>query len=118
MYKQSYSAIAVFLSAMATLLACLLWAIDHSRNGAALAAPHQATPTSLPLANNLPNLQDETVPSDSALAERTVSRGWQIECVDCPKYFSNMTDRSLHLDMAGEDFYRCIDHRGIAAKLK
>ena len=27
--------------------------------------------------------------------------GWVIECVDCPKQFSNMTDRSLRLDAAG-----------------
>jgi hypothetical protein len=27
--------------------------------------------------------------------------GWTIECVDCPKQFSNMTDRSLALDLAG-----------------
>jgi hypothetical protein len=27
--------------------------------------------------------------------------GWVIRCVDCPKYFSDLTDRSLHLDAAG-----------------
>ncbi len=27
--------------------------------------------------------------------------GWVIECVDCPKVFLDMTDRSLRLDMAG-----------------
>ena len=27
--------------------------------------------------------------------------GWVIECADCPKQFSNMTDRSLRLDAEG-----------------
>ena len=27
--------------------------------------------------------------------------GWVIECVDCPRLFSEMTDRSLRLDAAG-----------------
>ena len=27
--------------------------------------------------------------------------GWTIECVDCPKYFETLTDRSLRLDSAG-----------------
>ena len=27
--------------------------------------------------------------------------GWMIECVDCPKYFFKMTDRSLRLDANG-----------------
>ena len=27
--------------------------------------------------------------------------GWRVECVDCPKYFENMTDHSLRLDSNG-----------------
>lgn len=27
--------------------------------------------------------------------------GWQIECVDCPRFLARMTDRSLRLDAAG-----------------
>jgi hypothetical protein len=33
--------------------------------------------------------------------EAEASAGWVIECVDCPKSFSGMTDRSLRLDGAG-----------------
>ena len=37
--------------------------------------------------------------------------GWVIECVDCPKYFTDMTDRSLQLDAEGHPHmaYGC-DH--------
>jgi len=38
---------------------------------------------------------------DAASTHSAASRGWLVECVDCPKYFSNMTDRSLRLDAAG-----------------
>ena len=31
----------------------------------------------------------------------TKADGWVIECVDCPKSFGAMTDRSLRLDAAG-----------------
>jgi hypothetical protein len=32
---------------------------------------------------------------------RLESEGWHIECVDCPKWFEDMTDRSLRLDKDG-----------------
>jgi len=31
----------------------------------------------------------------------TWTEGWVIECADCPKYFTEMSDRSLRLDTAG-----------------
>ena len=31
----------------------------------------------------------------------TQTMDWQIECVDCPRQFSHMTDRSLSLDQNG-----------------
>jgi len=34
-------------------------------------------------------------------ATPAVADGWVIECTDCLKQFSNMTDRSLRLDAAG-----------------
>ncbi len=34
-------------------------------------------------------------------ASSSVSGVWEIECVNCPKYFEDMTDRSLRLDEAG-----------------
>jgi len=34
-------------------------------------------------------------------ATPAVADGWVIECVDCPKLLSNMTDRSLRLDASG-----------------
>jgi len=34
-------------------------------------------------------------------ATPAVADGWVIECADCPKLFSSMTDRSLQLDTAG-----------------
>jgi len=47
--------------------------------------------------------------------------GWTIDCPDCPKLFSNMTDRSLRLDAAvhphiayGEDHLYCAWHDGVA----
>ena len=38
---------------------------------------------------------------DAGSANSTASLGWVIECVDCPKYFEEMSDRSLRLDAAG-----------------
>ena len=34
-------------------------------------------------------------------ATPTAADGWVIECVDCPKYFDGITDRSLRLDADG-----------------
>ena len=38
---------------------------------------------------------------DTASTDSVASLGWAIECVDCPKYFEEMSDRSLRLDAAG-----------------
>ena len=34
-------------------------------------------------------------------AIQSTASDWQIECVDCPRQFNNMTDRSLRLDAEG-----------------
>jgi hypothetical protein len=49
-------------------------------------------------------LRQTTVSTLLALALATVtvkSDSWEIECIDCPHQFRNMTDRSLRLDEAG-----------------
>ena len=45
--------------------------------------------------------QDENEAASVAWTETTPSDEWVIECVDCPKSFSLMTDRSLRLDAGG-----------------
>ena len=41
------------------------------------------------------------IPSTGAGSLSQPAAGWEIECVDCPKYFLDMTDRSLRLDAGG-----------------
>jgi len=41
---------------------------------------------------------DRRVPS---AIQSSAASNWRIECVDCPKQFSDMTDRSLRLDDGG-----------------
>lgn len=51
---------------------------------------------------------DETVfhtpvPSEIGLSDISqTSKGWQTECVDCPKHFEEMEERSLRLDADGQ----------------
>ena len=101
MKQQWLSMIAAILSAMAALLLCLTWGVGHGTHGAAVAAPSDAAPTALPLADSPLIPPGEATPMDAASTDSAASRGWLVECVDCPKYFSNMTDRSLRLDAAG-----------------
>ena len=45
--------------------------------------------------------QDENEAAGVAWTETMPSDEWVIECVDCPKVFGYMTDRSLRLDVGG-----------------
>ena len=54
MKKQWLSIIAAILSAMAALLLCLTWGVGHGTHGAAVAAPPDAAPGVLALADNPP----------------------------------------------------------------
>ena len=45
--------------------------------------------------------EEGEMPSPLASGAGPQTASWTIECVDCPKLFSNMTDRSLRLDHAG-----------------
>lgn len=43
----------------------------------------------------------DTSAAFSPQAESIAENNWQVECVDCPRRFGRMTDRSLHLDHVG-----------------
>ncbi len=49
------------------------------------------------LAALLPGLQPPTTGAETAAPDAP----WQITCVDCPKWFGELTDRGLRLDAAG-----------------
>ena len=78
MKKQLISNLAAILRAIATLFLCLVLGTAYNARGTAAAAPLEM--------NEL---------------DPTASQAWLDECVDCPRHFVNMTDRSLRLDASG-----------------
>ena len=60
-----------------------------------LNALNDAEPTEPPLFSAF------SAPSAPSAVQSPAASNWHIECADCPKYFSGMTDRSLRLDTAG-----------------
>jgi hypothetical protein len=71
--------------------------------------PVMATPTSVPTdtlrptATHLATPFASPTPSSTRLptVPPTATDRWHIECVDCPKWFKSMSDRSLQLDTEG-----------------
>jgi hypothetical protein len=93
--------ISAILCAVAALLLCLTCRAGDDIHRVAVAASLDTTPAAFPLAASPLVPPGKTASLDADSTDNTASRGWLTECVDCPKYFTNMTDRSLRLDAAG-----------------
>jgi hypothetical protein len=75
-------------------LALLLGAAPIARTVESLNTLNDAEPTEPP---SLSAFDGSLAPS----AIQSPAGGWEIECVDCPKQFEFMTERSLQLDSEG-----------------
>ena len=87
--------------ATVALLLCFMWGTSHTVSGMAVAVPLNTKGLLPPLLKQPLVLADITGDENLKSAARNASEVWDIHCVDCPKYFSEMRDRSLRLDTAG-----------------
>jgi PKD repeat protein len=101
MKKQWFSIIASILSASAALFLCVTWRSGPAVPGMAVAAPLDAIPMPPTLAEDPAVPSGEVGPTGVGSVANSAADAWTIECVDCPKYFAEMSDRSLRLDAEG-----------------
>jgi len=91
MKKQHWSTLRAVLAGTAASLAlvCVIGAASYVVSETARADSLSAVPAYV------------FTPADAGSTDGAASFGWLVECVDCPKYFTSMTDRSLRVDTAG-----------------
>jgi hypothetical protein len=80
------------------LFLCLAWVAGAGLSESVGAASFQPVP---PIAAGPLVPPGKAAPPEARTASSPASMGWLIECADCPKHFSDMSDRSFRLDTAG-----------------
>jgi hypothetical protein len=101
MKKKMFSSKAFILSLMAVLIFYLIGRVGHHTDNTAIAAPQVESPAAFTPVHSLSIASGVATTMNVASTNNLASMGWLIECVDCPKYFYKMTDRSLRLDATG-----------------